>query len=335
MCIGGKNNLDDSVTLRMHRGKGVASLMESTIRAQNAVRMSLEGSGRGPPPLPPPSQTTQHPPSTDAHNGSASTDDGSGGTSPNPQISISRASSGSVVVLSCPRSTTTTTTTASGLKISLHNHHHHHHHHHYSYHGQQPVGSAVGLPPSTQPSQQSSGGGRHHPPSGSRRKSVFKEAQVGVSRDLSPNSSKKLGKRHLKVQVKRFRMETKAAKTLGIIVGGFIFCWLPFFTMYLTRAFCAECINSLLFSVLFWLGYCNSAVNPFIYALFSKDFRQAFKRIILRCLCSKRLKLNLLLKKNSAHNTTNHSYSPSAFTPIASTLRTEIAESGGVGGVYR
>lgn len=74
-------------------------------------------------------------------------------------------------------------------------------------------------------------------------------------------------------QVKRFRMETKAAKTLGIIVGGFVFCWLPFFSVYVVRAFCGDCVAPIVFSVLFWLGYCNSAINPLIYALFSKDFR--------------------------------------------------------------
>lgn len=72
---------------------------------------------------------------------------------------------------------------------------------------------------------------------------------------------------------------------VGIIVGGFIVCWLPFFTMYVIRAFCPTCIPSLLFSVLFWLGYCNSALNPCIYALFSRDFRFAFKRILCRCIC--------------------------------------------------
>ncbi|XP_044755435.1 octopamine receptor Oamb [Coccinella septempunctata] len=97
--------------------------------------------------------------------------------------------------------------------------------------------------------------------------------------------SRKMGKRNIKFQVKRFRMETKAAKTLGIIVGGFILCWLPFFTMYLIRAFCEDCIHPLVFSVLFWLGYVNSAINPLIYALFSKDFRFAFKRIICKCFC--------------------------------------------------
>ncbi|KAH8343716.1 hypothetical protein KR059_005352 [Drosophila kikkawai] len=100
-------------------------------------------------------------------------------------------------------------------------------------------------------------------------------------------ANKKMGRRNIKAQVKRFRMETKAAKTLAIIVGMFIFCWCPFFTMYIIRPFCQDCIDPLLFSVLFWLGYCNSAVNPMIYALFSKDFRFAFKRIICRCFCSR------------------------------------------------
>lgn len=103
---------------------------------------------------------------------------------------------------------------------------------------------------------------------------------------LSPRSSKRMGKRNIKAQVKRFRMETKAAKTLAIIVGLFILCWLPFFTMYLIRPFCDNCINDLLFSVVFWIGYCNSAINPMIYALFSKDFRFAFKRLICRFFCS-------------------------------------------------
>nr|UPT51562.1 biogenic amine receptor [Plutella xylostella] len=103
--------------------------------------------------------------------------------------------------------------------------------------------------------------------------------------DNKPRTTRRMGKRNIKAQVKRFRMETKAAKTLGIIVGGFVFCWLPFFSVYVVRAFCNECVTPIVFSVLFWLGYCNSAINPLIYALFSKDFRFAFKRIICKCFC--------------------------------------------------
>uniref|UniRef100_A0ABD2X6V4 G-protein coupled receptors family 1 profile domain-containing protein n=1 Tax=Trichogramma kaykai TaxID=54128 RepID=A0ABD2X6V4_9HYME len=130
----------------------------------------------------------------------------------------------------------------------------------------------------------------------SRRSSC--ESQVAGDthslRELQPDGGDekprvtKMGKRNIKAQVKRIRMETKAAKTLGIIVGGFILCWLPFFTMYLVRAFCPNCIHPTVFSVLFWLGYCNSAINPCIYALFSKDFRFAFKKIICNCVCKQR-----------------------------------------------
>ena len=37
-----------------------------------------------------------------------------------------------------------------------------------------------------------------------------------------------------------------------------------------------------MFHVFFWLGYCNSAVNPFIYGLCSRDFRYAFTSFLRR-----------------------------------------------------
>ncbi|KAG1680716.1 putative G-protein coupled receptor No9 [Nymphon striatum] len=90
------------------------------------------------------------------------------------------------------------------------------------------------------------------------------------------------GKRSLRSS-KKIRNDSRATKTVGIILGAFIVCWCPFFTVYLIGAFCEHCISSELFSVFFWLGYCNSFVNPCIYALFSKDFRDAFKKILCRC----------------------------------------------------
>lgn len=106
---------------------------------------------------------------------------------------------------------------------------------------------------------------------------------TSLMRQHQSHRRKKIRRKNLKTPVKRFRTETKATKTLAIIVGLFIFCWLPFFTIYIIRAFCQDCIDPILFSILFWLGYCNSAINPMIYALFSKDFRSAFKVIICHC----------------------------------------------------
>ncbi|XP_052772667.1 octopamine receptor 1-like [Mya arenaria] len=85
----------------------------------------------------------------------------------------------------------------------------------------------------------------------------------------------------VKCHARKFKREAKAAKTLAIIVGAFIICWCPFFTIYLMGAFCHECVSEMVFAVFFWLGYCNSALNPCIYALFARDFRCAFKRLLL------------------------------------------------------
>jgi hypothetical protein len=73
----------------------------------------------------------------------------------------------------------------------------------------------------------------------------------------------------------KFKSEQKAAKTLAIVVGCFILCWMPFFLILPIGAFCKSCnIPKILFQVLFWMGYCNSAMNPLIYALSSREFRR-------------------------------------------------------------
>ncbi|VVC37344.1 Octopamine receptor,G protein-coupled receptor, rhodopsin-like,GPCR, rhodopsin-like, 7TM [Cinara cedri] len=76
--------------------------------------------------------------------------------------------------------------------------------------------------------------------------------------------------------------ERKAAKTLGVIMGVFVVCWLPFFVIYLFFPFCKSCCppSKLLINVVTWLGYLNSTVNPIIYTRCNMDFRRSFKKIL-------------------------------------------------------
>ncbi|XP_006814563.1 5-hydroxytryptamine receptor 1A-alpha-like [Saccoglossus kowalevskii] len=77
--------------------------------------------------------------------------------------------------------------------------------------------------------------------------------------------------------------ERKAAKTLGIIIGVFIVCWLPFFIFAVVLPFCASCqVHPVVLGFFAWLGYMNSMLNPIIYTFSNKEFKKAFLRV-LRC----------------------------------------------------
>lgn len=91
-------------------------------------------------------------------------------------------------------------------------------------------------------------------------------------------------------RVSSLRRETKTAQTLSFVVGGFVACWLPFFLYYLLTPFIPNSyVNPVLMYILTWLGWFNSAINPFIYAFYSPDFRVAFWRLtIRRCQKNKR-----------------------------------------------
>lgn len=94
--------------------------------------------------------------------------------------------------------------------------------------------------------------------------------------------------RHFAISKKitKLAREQKAAKTLGIVVGVFIICWVPFFCANILYGIChSRCVYKpdILFPVFTWLGYLNSGMNPIIYALSMKDFRRAFSKMIFCC----------------------------------------------------
>ncbi|XP_078267236.1 5-hydroxytryptamine receptor 4 isoform X2 [Rhinoraja longicauda] len=90
----------------------------------------------------------------------------------------------------------------------------------------------------------------------------------------------------------RMKTETKAAKTLCIIMGCFCLCWAPFFITNIVDPFINYSVPDKIWTAFLWLGYINSGLNPFLYAYLNKSFRRAF--LIILC-CGERNRRSSLL----------------------------------------
>ncbi|KAK0133824.1 5-hydroxytryptamine receptor 1F [Merluccius polli] len=116
-----------------------------------------------------------------------------------------------------------------------------------------------------------------------RRKSRRSESRRSESsRSESYRSESRRGQFYQGPRISGTR-ERKAASTLGMILGAFVICWLPFFVKEVIVNTCASCsISTEMADFLTWLGYVNSLINPLIYTIFNEDFKKAFQRLV-RC----------------------------------------------------
>nr|XP_056714960.1 glucose-dependent insulinotropic receptor [Euleptes europaea] len=79
--------------------------------------------------------------------------------------------------------------------------------------------------------------------------------------------------------------DTKALRTVAVLVGCFALSWSPFFIGSIVQVVCRRCVlHHLLEHYLWVLGLCNSLMNPLVYAYWQKEVRLQLYQM---CLCMK------------------------------------------------
>ncbi|PKU44538.1 histamine h2 receptor [Limosa lapponica baueri] len=75
--------------------------------------------------------------------------------------------------------------------------------------------------------------------------------------------------------------EHKATVTLAVVLGAFIVCWFPYFTVFTYRGLGEDrMVQGTPLSIVLWLGYANSALNPILYGTLNRDFRVAYQHLL-------------------------------------------------------
>jgi len=100
--------------------------------------------------------------------------------------------------------------------------------------------------------------------------------------------SRKLpGHRNLRAHKKAQASSRRATAMLITVVIVFALSWFPFQALEMIRVLNPQILEDFTIPmevhfVIPWFGYCNSAINPILYVIFSENYRREFNRILCR-----------------------------------------------------
>ena len=75
--------------------------------------------------------------------------------------------------------------------------------------------------------------------------------------------------------------EKKAGRMVAILVGFWVLCWLPFFTVLTISKFKSQ-VPGLLMRLFLCLMFANSAINPIVLTWYNRELKEAIKKMFWR-----------------------------------------------------
>ncbi len=134
---------------------------------------------------------------------------------------------------------------------------------------------------------------------------VAKEKSAGPETAVSGPKGRRKNKKAIN--------ERRVIQSLALVVAVFFLCMTPFCLTKLIKIFkSSSFLPSYTYLIASWFGYLASATNPFIYAIFRRDFRRAFKQLFCR---------------NRIFPGRNHSSSPNGTLSISESRRRRASHS--------
>ncbi|XP_020893989.1 D(5)-like dopamine receptor [Exaiptasia diaphana] len=79
---------------------------------------------------------------------------------------------------------------------------------------------------------------------------------------------------------KRVSRDLKAAKTISVVIGTFVFCWAPFLILSVCYAYKVK-IHMDVANITKWMAYTNALLNPLVYSFVDKQLRSLVIKVII------------------------------------------------------
>ena len=126
-------------------------------------------------------------------------------------------------------------------------------------------------------------------------------AALEVSTDIEGSTTKTRGR------ASSLR-EKKAGRMVAILIGFWILCWMPFFTVLTISKFKSRVPSSVM-RLFLCLMFANSAINPIVLTRYNRELKEAVKKLV----CRRKYRSSVSVIKTRSNRGTSESFTQTTF----------------------